>query len=62
LEPWRQSKRRKGYPSDPTPVRRSALALEILILFANPLVVILLFASLVSAIADGHKVEFRKYV
>jgi P-type Mg2+ transporter len=37
-------------PNDPTPVRRSALAFEILILFANPLVVILLFASLVSAI------------
>jgi Mg2+-importing ATPase len=37
-------------PNDPTPVRRGALAFEILILFANPLVVILLFASLVSAI------------
>jgi Mg2+-importing ATPase len=36
-------------PNDPTPVRRGALALEVLALFLNPLVVILLVASLVSA-------------
>src|SRR6516225_11001491 len=35
-------------PNDPTPVRRGALALEVLALFLNPLVVILLVASLVS--------------
>jgi len=36
-------------PNDPTPVRRGAVALELLALFLNPLVVILLVASLVSA-------------
>ena len=36
-------------PNDPTPVRRGALALELLTLFLNPLVIILLVASLVSA-------------
>jgi Mg2+-importing ATPase len=36
-------------PNDPTAVRRGALALEVLALFLNPLVVILLVASLVSA-------------
>jgi Mg2+-importing ATPase len=37
-------------PNDPTPVRRGAVALELLALFLNPLVVILLVASLVSAL------------
>lgn len=37
-------------PNDPTPVRRGALAFELLVLFLNPLVIILLVASLVSAI------------
>ena len=36
-------------PNDPTPVRHGALALELLTLFLNPLVVILLVASLISA-------------
>ena len=35
-------------PNDPTAVRRGALALELLTLFLNPLVVILLVASMVS--------------
>jgi Mg2+-importing ATPase len=39
----------KSGPNDPTPVRRGALALELLTLFLNPLVIILLVASLVSA-------------
>ena len=37
-------------PNDPTPVRRGALAIEILLLFLNPLVVILLVAALISAV------------
>jgi Mg2+-importing ATPase len=37
-------------PNDPTPVRRGALALELLLLFLNPLVVILLVAAAISAI------------
>jgi Mg2+-importing ATPase len=36
-------------PNDPTPVRRGALAFELLILFLNPLVIILLIASIASA-------------
>lgn len=43
-------------PNDPTPVRHGALAFELLKLFLNPLVVILLFASLASAIL-GQKVD-----
>jgi len=43
-------------PNDPTPVRRGALALEILLLFLNPLVVILLVAALISAIL-GQRVD-----
>jgi P-type Mg2+ transporter len=35
-------------PNDPTPVRRGALVQELLILFVNPLVIILLFAAIVS--------------
>jgi P-type Mg2+ transporter len=37
-------------PNDPTPVRRGALAMEILLLFLNPLVVILLLAASISAV------------
>jgi P-type Mg2+ transporter len=37
-------------PNEPTPARRGALALELLVLFLNPLVIILLLASTVSAI------------
>ncbi len=37
-------------PNDPTPVRRGALAFELLVLFLNPLVIILLVASAISAI------------
>lgn len=37
-------------PNEPAPARRRALVVQILLLFANPLVGILLFASLVSAI------------
>jgi Mg2+-importing ATPase len=37
-------------PNDPAPVRRGAIALELLFLFLNPLVIILLFAAVVSAI------------
>ncbi|MDE3111249.1 MAG: HAD-IC family P-type ATPase, partial [Acidobacteriota bacterium] len=37
-------------PNDPTPVRRGALAIEILLLFLNPLVVILLVAALISGV------------
>ncbi len=40
----------KWGPNDPTPVRRGALAVELLILFLNPLVIILLVASAASAI------------
>jgi P-type Mg2+ transporter len=36
-------------PNDPAPVRRGAIALELLFLFLNPLVIILLFAAVVSA-------------
>jgi Mg2+-importing ATPase len=43
-------------PNDPTPVRRGALALEILQLFLNPLVVILLVAALISAVL-GERVD-----
>jgi Mg2+-importing ATPase len=43
-------------PNDPTPVRRGALAIEILLLFLNPLVVILLVAALISAIL-GQRVD-----
>ena len=39
-------------PNDPTPVRRGALAYELLILFLNPLVIILLVASIASAILN----------
>jgi Mg2+-importing ATPase len=41
-------------PNDPTPVRRCALAIEILLLFLNPLVVILLVAALISAFLGQH--------
>jgi P-type Mg2+ transporter len=43
-------------PNDPTPVRRGALAIEVLLLFLNPLVVILLVAALISAIL-GDRVD-----
>jgi Mg2+-importing ATPase len=43
-------------PNDPAPVRRSALAAEILLLFLNPLVVILLVAALISAIL-GERID-----
>jgi P-type Mg2+ transporter len=36
-------------PNEPVPVKRAAIALQIIALFANPLVVILLLASLISA-------------
>jgi Mg2+-importing ATPase len=39
-------------PNDPTPVPRGVLVRELLILFVNPLVIILLFASLVSGILE----------
>jgi Mg2+-importing ATPase len=41
--------RRTG-PNEPAPVRRTATLLQVLQLFANPLVIILLIASLVSAV------------
>jgi Mg2+-importing ATPase len=37
-------------PNDPAPRRRAALVLELLVLFVNPLVVILLIASVLSAV------------
>ena len=37
-------------PNDPTPVRHGALAFELLMLFLNPLVIILLIASIASAV------------
>jgi Mg2+-importing ATPase len=43
-------------PNDPTPVRRGALVYELLILFLNPLVVILLIVSVVSSIL-GQRVD-----
>jgi Mg2+-importing ATPase len=43
-------------PNDPAPVRRGALAVEILLLFLNPLVVILLVAALISAIL-GERID-----
>jgi len=43
-------------PNDPTPVRRGALAIEILLLFLNPLVAILLVAALISGIL-GDRVD-----
>lgn len=43
-------------PNDPTPVRRGALAIEILLLFLNPLVVILLVAALISAVL-GERID-----
>jgi P-type Mg2+ transporter len=43
-------KRLRQYgPNEPVPVKRAAIALQIIALFANPLVVILLLASLISA-------------
>lgn len=35
-------------PNDPTPAKRGAAVMELLVLFLNPLVIILLVASLVS--------------
>jgi P-type Mg2+ transporter len=43
-------------PNDPTPVRRGALAAEILRLFLNPLVIILLVAAAISAIL-GQRID-----
>src|SRR5579863_5847084 len=43
-------------PNDPTPVRRGALVQELLILFVNPLVIILLFAAIVSGML-GQKAD-----
>jgi len=47
---------KKYGPNDPTPSRRGAFAVELLSLFLNPLVIILLVASAVSAIL-GQKVD-----
>ena len=41
---------RKFGPNDPAPRRRTALVLELLVLFVNPLVVILLIACVLSAV------------
>jgi P-type Mg2+ transporter len=43
-------------PNDPSPAKRRALALQVLSLFANPLVVILLLAAIVSGVL-GDKVD-----
>ncbi|HVB87232.1 MAG TPA: magnesium-translocating P-type ATPase [Candidatus Dormibacteraeota bacterium] len=43
-------------PNDPNPARRGALAIEILLLFLNPLVVILLVAALISAVL-GQRID-----
>lgn len=43
-------------PNDPAPVRRGALIVEILLLFLNPLVVILLVAALISAVL-GERID-----
>jgi len=43
-------------PNDPTPVRRGALIQELLILFVNPLVILLLVAGIVSGLL-GQKVD-----
>ena len=43
-------------PNDPTPVRRGALIQEFLILFANPLIILLLIASIVSGLL-GQKAD-----
>src|SRR6516225_8228825 len=43
-------------PNDPSPAKRGALAVRVLSLFANPLVVILLLAAIVSAVL-GDKVD-----
>lgn len=43
-------------PNDPTPVRRGALIQELLILFVNPLVIILLIAGIASGLL-GQKVD-----
>lgn len=43
-------------PNDPTPVHRGALAMELLVLFLNPLVIILLVASGASAVL-GQRVD-----
>lgn len=40
--------------NDPAPVRHGALAIEILLLFLNPLVVILLVAALISGVLGDH--------
>ena len=45
--------RRYG-PNDPAPRRRGALAMELLLLLVNPLVVILLIASLLSLVLGQH--------
>src|SRR5215475_3533380 len=37
-------------PNDPAPVKRAPLVKQLLLLFANPLVIILLIASLISAV------------
>ena len=43
-------------PNDPSPAKRHALAVQVLSLFANPLVVILLLAAIVSGVL-GDKVD-----
>jgi P-type Mg2+ transporter len=43
-------------PNDPTSTRRGALAFELLHLFLNPLVIILLVASVIAAVL-GQKIE-----
>jgi len=43
-------------PNDPTPVRRGALIQELLTLFVNPLVILLLVAGIVSGLL-GQKAD-----
>jgi len=47
---------RKFGPNDPTPRRQGELLFELLSLFVNPLVVILLIASILSAVL-GQRAE-----
>src|SRR5713226_780913 len=51
-----ESRLSKYGPNDPTSARRGALAFELLHLFLNPLVIILLVASVISALL-GQKIE-----
>ena len=51
-----QERLSKYGPNDPAPVRRGALIQELLLLFVNPLVVILLIAAIASGIL-GQRVD-----